>query len=171
MSQPWIRPTAKQIWCSFALLSCLGSVSFRTDAIASTAIALDSDTCGLEGSVYRDANQQGFELKVAGPDADLSLIAPLTVTIQHQGETLYYYAITISSGYSSYYLMTQHDTLRLDFFQADLTNVELDSETAPAVAFISGLGSHDYYNRRGAIDANSPPLIGDTLWLFERCES
>ncbi|MEM0980028.1 MAG: hypothetical protein AAGH78_07120 [Cyanobacteria bacterium P01_H01_bin.58] len=171
MSQWWMRTIAKQVWCGCALLSGIVGVGFSTDAIAATDIALDSNTCGLEGSVYRDANQQGFELKVAGPDANLSLIAPLTVTIQHQEAQLYYYAITISSGYASYYLMTEHNSLRLDFFQADLTNVELDIETAPAIAFISGLGSHDYYNRRGMLDADSPPLIGDTLWLFERCES
>ncbi len=151
------------------LIGVLGT-SLLVSFTSAPAIAATPATCPLEDSVYQDANGRGFVLSFDGPNADLSLIAPLTAAIHYQATPLYHFPITLSNGYVSYYWLVENDALRMDFFNADLTAFDaLTTTTAPAIAFISGLGSYDYYTRRGDQTETSPPLILDTLWIFDHC--
>lgn len=128
--------------------------------------------CPLSDRRYRDANGQGFELVFSKPDPVEHPVSPVAAAIRWRDEELYSTGITVSNGYGSYYWLTEHDALRMDFFNADLTAAGLDTEEpAQAIVFISGLGSYDYYTRRDQITETGAPLILDTLWVFDRCQA
>jgi hypothetical protein len=144
-------------------------------------------TCGDRGNlhsiIYRDINNRGFELVYGPPIETLSPISRASVIIRYNHDTtLYTLPVTTSSGYGSNYVLTENNALPLNFFAADLTLPESDTLVAeltlpttktiepPGFLFISGLGSYDYYTRRGELTEASPPLILDTLWVLQRCQ-
>ncbi len=130
--------------------------------------------CSIQKSVYRDANNRGFELvfKEAIPAVG-SLRA--TATINHsQQNNLYRFDVVQGSGYGSFFVMAQSKEFVMNFFNANLGTADISSVgsdvEAPKAAFISGLGSHDYYNRKNEVSENTAPLLGDTMWIYERCQ-
>ena len=128
--------------------------------------------CPLSDRSYRDANGQGFGLVFSEPDPVEHPISPVAAAIRWGNEELYSAGITVSNGYGSYYWLTEHDALRIDFFNADLTAAGWGAEEpAQDIVFISGLGSYDYYTRRDQITETGAPLILDTLWVFDRCRT
>jgi len=128
-------------------------------------------SCPFLSSVYRDVNGGQFELTLAPPDAALSPVSSAAVTIATaDGVALYRFAAVQSSGYVSYYMLTEGEALRMDFFNADLTyGGPGRAGLAPALLFVSGLGSYDYYSRRSSAGPSTAPLILDTLWQLDRC--
>lgn len=141
--------------------------------LVSTAPALAS--CPLHASIYRDVGNQGFELMwQEGIPQQASSKA--TLHIRLNDESLYHLDLTQASGYGTLFLTVldrdrapvQVPNLTLNFFDDTLLNANpyfFDLEQpAPTYAFITGLGSHDYYQRRG-----EDMLVGETLWVFDRC--
>ena len=70
--------------------------------------------------------------------------------------------------------LADNSPLNLFFFdQASQSATPLfleETTEAPEYAFVSGLGSYDYYARRGTITEETPPLLGDMMWVYDRCQ-
>lgn len=148
----------------------LGMAGLCGSAIA-PASASETPICPLQHRIYKDANGQGFELVFRDPDPVEHPVSPVAAVIRWGNEELYSSGLTVSNGYASYYWLTEHDALRMDFFNADLTSTGFSSnEPAQDLVFISGLGSYDYYTRREQITETEAPLMLDTLWVFDRCQ-
>ena len=145
--------------------------------IYSSAAATPSQDCPLIQSIYRDVSGKGFEL-VFGPPLTKK-IYPASAVIQHvQAGKLYEFDVSQSSGYGSVWLGTlkQLSSGRLKsfwitFFDQDLQEATplwfREAKKAPQYAVIAELGSYDYYQRHGT---KNPPLIGDVMWKFDRCQ-
>lgn len=139
-----------------------------------------ASTCPLAKSIYRDADHKGFELAFgpAVPDG----VHDATATINHpQQQELYRFTVSQSSGYGSVFLLEpdkEPDDRKgwwMTFFNQDLqfaTPLFLtDNSAAPKYVVIAQLGAHDYYQRRGNITPNTPPLLKDPMWVFDRCQT
>lgn len=137
--------------------------------------------CKISQSIYRDANSQGFELVFGPPVAGTPFLA--TATINHpQHSQLHRFHLTQANGYGSISLLIRtagqqpkqnHQGFRLNFFNQDSKSATpgvfgRESE-APQYAFITDLGSFDYYQRRGQITGSTPPAMRDNLWIHDRC--
>lgn len=136
------------------------------------------DSCPIGQSVYRDVSGQGIELIFS---ESTNLVSKATAAINHPDNAhLYRFDVTQASGYGSVFLtsidaegepMGNSESLGLFFFDVTLGPATPtfwgDEPTAPEYAFIAGLGSHDYYHRRGAI---APPLLTDMMWIHDRCQ-
>ena len=143
--------------------------------------AATSETCPISNSIYRDANGQGFELVFGLPPIDSAVQG--TAVINHpQQAQLYQFRVLQSSGYGTVSLWDQDleqpendHGFWMAFFDHDLasaTPLYLGEETAaPQYAVVAGLGSHDYYRRWGTITEDTPPLLGDVMWIRDRCQS
>ncbi len=150
----------------------LSAVAFATPAVA--------QSCKISQSVYRDANGQGFELIFGKPVSGVAS-SRATAVIKHtkQGE-LYKFRVGQANGYGSIFLSDLEQTgvaegksFVINFFDNNLKSASgvLGRETkVPKYAFINGLGSYDYYSRRASI-SNDNPVMGDTMWIFNRCQS
>lgn len=134
--------------------------------------------CKISQSVYRDADGKGFELVFGAPKTGSPFLA--SATIQHsQQDPLYRFNLTQANGYGSISLLWQPKTkqqiqsFRLNFFCQDFksaTPVIFGREPqAPKYAFITDLGSFDYYQRRSRISDQTPPQIVDMMWVHDRC--
>ena len=142
--------------------------------------ATTSEICPISDSIYRDANGQGFEL-VFGPPPVGSAVHGTAVIDHPQQAQLYQFRMFQSSGYGTVWLWDkdpdQPDNdwrFWIAFFDQDLasaTPLYLGAETeAPQYAVVAGLGSHDHYQRRGSVTEETPPLLGDTMWIRDRCQ-
>ncbi|NER79388.1 MAG: hypothetical protein F6K42_07355 [Leptolyngbya sp. SIO1D8] len=139
--------------------------------------------CQITGSVYRDADHQGFELTFSDPIPDTAS-SKSVATIHHSQQNLIYrFNVTQASGYGSIFLSAIDNTdevvasevsFPLYFFDEDLisaTPAWFGEETsAPQYAFIADLGSYDDYNRRGTVSDGSRSLLGDVMWVHDRCQ-
>ncbi|MDA0269118.1 MAG: hypothetical protein O3A14_19720 [Cyanobacteria bacterium] len=132
--------------------------------------------CPLSHSLYRDSSGQDFELTWQAPIRDRAS-SQATLQIRHGDDLLYHLDLTQASGYGTIFLRLldpsrelQGDPLTLNFFDETLADAnplffEL-AQPAPTYVFIPGLGSYDYYQRRG-----EGPLLGEVMWIFERCQT
>lgn len=153
--------------------------------LCSIGVLLLSDSalaapCKISQSVYRDADGKGFELMFGAPPKGSPFLA--SATLRHpQQDPLYRFSLTQASGYGAISLMfrQQHSqqvqSFRLNFFSQDLQaatpGVFGQEPQAPKYAFITDLGSFDYYQRRGKISDQTPPQIADMMWVHDRCSS
>jgi hypothetical protein len=143
-------------------------------ALAAVLLTAAPSTCPLSQSVYRDVNGQGFALVWGEAIADLAS-SKATLQISYDGERLYHWSLTQASGYGTISLGSLDSdplttALTLTFFDSELADATprfFEAELpAPTYAFIAGLGRDDYYERRG-----EDPLVGETLWRFDHCQS
>jgi hypothetical protein len=142
------------------------------------AEAVPSKGCPIAKSIYRDGDGKGFELVFGAPPAKTPYYA--TAVIYHsQRRPIYRFTVSQSSGYGSVWLnelsgdnSKQNNSFWITFFDQDMKSATPlwlgEEKAAPEYAVIAQLGSHDYYRRRGA---ETPPLIGDVMWMFDRCQS
>lgn len=139
------------------------------------------EACPIVQSIYRDGNDQGFELVFGPPPIDS--IVDATAVIHHtQQANLYQFTVDQMSGYGSIWLSEleppQADSREdqgfwLAFFDPDLrsaTPLFFGDAVAPEYAVIAELGSHDYYARRGTVEASQVPLLDDVMWIYDRCQ-
>lgn len=150
--------------------------------IALLAAPASAATCPIDRSIYRDGDEKGFELVFSLPVPETPTYA--TVTIRHpQQEQLYYFSVTQSNGYGTIALLRLDETgerlentktFGLNFFNADYRSATprpLERETpAPELASIWGLGSYDFYQRKGRVSSETPPFLGDVMWIYDRCQ-
>jgi hypothetical protein len=130
--------------------------------------------CSIQKSVYRDANNRGFELVFSEAKPAVGSLRA-TATINHSRQNnLYRFDVTQANGYGSFFVMNQSDEFVMNFFNANLGTADISyigpDVKAPKAVFITGLGSHDYYNRKSEVSGNTAPLLGDTMWIYERCQ-
>jgi hypothetical protein len=147
-------------------------------SMPSLAEAAPAKGCPIASSVYRDGDDKGFELVFDAPPPNTPYYA--TAVIHHsQHRSLYRFTVNQSSGYGSVWLneisksnSNQNKSFWITFFNQDLKSATPlwlgEEKEAPEYAVIAQLGSHDYYRRRGTAN---PPLIGDVLWIFDRCQA
>jgi hypothetical protein len=148
--------------------------------LVTLGLSVSAAPCKIAQSVYRDADGKGFELVFSAGNRTSQATA--TITYPPQGQ-LYQFNVVQSSGYGSIFLVNINDTrnrletnsrLGINFFDQNLraaTPIFSGEETiAPEYAFISELGGYDYYQRRGSIQENTPPLLADLMWVHDRCQ-
>lgn len=150
------------------------TLSFITAATPALA-----KTCTLSQSVYRDANGKGFELVFGKPVSGSSFFHASAVIKRAQQSELYRFGVGQSNGYGSIFLSDlkqkqggQDKSFIINFFNSDFTSASRSigrEAPAPKYAFINELGSYDYYSRRASLSERNPPL-GDTMWVFNRCQ-
>lgn len=164
-----LRGRRTPIWMVNCINGWLSSllIGFAALDMSGRSTRAESESCNRYQAVYTDANQRGFELTFHRPNSNLSPNTIASASIRYLGQPLYADNITVSNGYASHYFMG----LRLDFFNADLSSPRPNSKEPPPIAFISGLGSYDYYSRKNSMTENSPPLIYETLWILDRCQN
>ncbi|MEO0986543.1 MAG: hypothetical protein AAFY20_13450 [Cyanobacteria bacterium J06639_14] len=147
------------------------------------AAKVAATSCQISQSIYRDADGKGFEL-IFGRAIPGTASSDATATISHSQQTqVYYFDVGQSSGYGTISLadlspqngtLADNSPLNLFFFDQasqSVTPLFLEETTeAPEYAFVSGLGSYDYYARRGMITEDTPPLLGDMMWVYDRCQ-
>jgi hypothetical protein len=130
--------------------------------------------CNLYQSVYSDVDNKGFELVFSkGRTNSASIYA--TAIIEHPTlGTIWSFDVTQSQGYGTTFLLNNKINPRKDSYAINFFNQRLESDrtfswrrrnTAPVYAFISGLGSDDYYRRR-----SSNLFLLDTMWVHKRCQ-
>jgi hypothetical protein len=139
-------------------------------------------SCKISQSIYRDSAGKGFELMfgTAIPGKGGSYA---TATINHPKQNqIYNFSVTQSNGYGSISFVSiiptskgieDGDGFRINFFDQNLGSANpgvIGREVeAPKYVFISDLGGHDYYKRRSAVSEDTPPFLGDVMWIYERC--
>jgi hypothetical protein len=148
-------------------------------AAAQTSVA----SCKISQSVYRDLDGKGFEL-VFGPRLPgLPGVSQATAIIQHTRQTeVHAFSLTQANGYGSISLSALKSTTNgleygqrftINFFDQNLRSASpgvFGREIhAPKYAFISDLGSYDYYTRREMVAKGAPPFLKDTAWVYARC--
>ena len=137
--------------------------------------------CPIAESVYHDIDGLGFELVFSEGVPDLAS-SRATAMINHPNQAgLYNFSMTQANGYGSITIgrfsedgSTIQASYPINFFDDQMRSAnplflgeELD---APAYAFITGLGSDDFYRRRSTADDTNVPLLGDLIWVFDRCQ-
>lgn len=149
-------------------------------AIAVSSVLLNplsAEPCPQFTSIYRDGDGQGFEL-VWEPDESRTVTPQTALKILHEDAVLYEFSITQASGYGSVFVVptvaeveagaARQNLLTLHFFNDTLSSAQPMSLTRDVNAvqylFIAGLGSYDYYERRAS------PFLGETMWVFDRCQ-
>jgi hypothetical protein len=158
------------VHCSFGLTIAICIVD--TPAIAD---------CPIAEGVYRDAEGLGFEL-VFSEGLPERASSRAIATVNHPNQAgLYDFSVTQSNGYGSIFierLNAENSEIQgsypINFFDDQMRSAnplflgeEMD---APTYAFITGLGSDDFYRRRGTVDDTNVPLLGDMIWVFDRCQ-
>ncbi|BAY56999.1 hypothetical protein NIES2135_38620 [Leptolyngbya boryana NIES-2135] len=140
-----------------------------------------AQNCKLTQAVYRDGNGKGFELVFRPPTSRSVTVYATAVLRSKSQDELYRFNLSQSQGYGSTSLADtratsenwQDNSFIINFFDSNLKSASMllgRESIVPKYAFINGLGSRDYYNRRQSI-SESNPLIGDTMWVFNRCQS
>lgn len=134
--------------------------------------------CRISQSVYRDVDGKGFELVFGAPPKGSPFLASATLHHSLQ-DPLYRFNLTQANGYGSISLLwrqrpnSKPQSFPLNFFSQDFTSATPiifgREPQAPKYAFITDLGSFDYYQRRGKISDQTPPQIVDTMWVHDRC--
>jgi hypothetical protein len=133
--------------------------------------------CSITKSIYRDRNGNGFELVFGQPPPNTPYAATATINHSQSGQ-IYRFTVSQSSGYGSVWLSDRSspnsartNQFWIAFFDRNLISATPlwlgDEKEAPKYAVIAEIGSYDYYRRRGT---ENPPLIGDVIWLFDRCQ-
>jgi hypothetical protein len=157
----------------------LKTVAIVLSTVTSTTPALAG--CKISQSIYRDVDGKGFEL-VFKPATGSGFGGAYGTAIIQQAKLgrLYNFSFTQANGYGSMSLISlkpdgsgfADGDFGINFFDASLKspNTSFNTEAnAPKYAFISGLGSHDYYRRRSSSGNNL--LLKDTMWVYSRCQS
>lgn len=133
--------------------------------LASTILSLAHAACDLDHSVFRDAATRGFTLEFSPSRGDgATVVARAQVRHKTRG-VIFKFEVGHSNGYGTFFL-TRADTDKApahDVYFFDANMVETPVNTA-AWAFVSGLGSADWY------DTRKDPQLGDTMWKFDRCK-
>jgi len=147
-------------------------------SIPSLTEAKPTTVCPIAKSIYRDGDGKGFELVFGAPLPNTTYHA--TAVIHHpQQRSLYQFTVNQSSGYGSVWLnelskknSRQSQRFWITFFDQNLKSATPlwlgEEKEAPKYAVVAELGSHDYYQRRGT---EKPSLIGDVIWVFDRCQA
>ncbi|MGQ4647291.1 hypothetical protein [Lyngbya aestuarii] len=130
--------------------------------------------CSIQKSIYRDADNRGFELVLSEAIPAVGSLRA-TAKINHsQQDNLYQFDVVQANGYGSFFAMNHADEFVINFFDANLGAANISyigsDVEAPNAVFISGLGSHDYYNRKDQVSEKTAPLLGDTMWIYDRCQ-
>jgi hypothetical protein len=120
-------------------------------------------TCSIQKSIYRDADNRGFELVFSEAIPAVGSLRA-NATINHsQKDSLYRFDVTQANGYGSFFVMTHADEFVINFFNANLGAADVShigpDVQAPKAVFISGLGSYDYYNRKDEVSENTAPCL------------
>lgn len=128
--------------------------------------------CGIQDSIYRDVDGKGFELIFEAIEPPMGSLAS-SISIEYSGEAIYQFDMSQGTGYGSFFASQGESSLLVNFFDSHLTSNN-PSFIGPEIKaskfmFISGLGSFDYYQRTDFSPNFYPPLIGDTVWIFDRC--
>jgi hypothetical protein len=167
------------IFPSALVLGAIAALPQATITLAADLKSADPITplaCPLSQSIYRDGNGQGFELVWSAETTNFSS-SKATLQISQGDTSLHHLDLTQSSVYGTIFLspLDQGSTplaapLTLVFFDqalADATPLFFEADLpAPTYAFIAGFGQYDFYQRRG-----EGPLVGETLWILERCQA
>jgi hypothetical protein len=157
-------------------LLIFATITFTTPAFA--------NQCKIAQSVYRDTESKGFEL-VFGKSIQNGGTFRATAVIKHPlQQQVYSFNVTQANGYGSTYFQLikpisnklEDESFVINFFNQNFKSAALilgREEQAPKYIFITGLGSHDYYRRRGRSlkdSQNNPPFLLDLMWVYERCQ-
>ena len=171
-----LRRKLKGIFMIHSLIALLLGPLILTRTVLATP-------CPISQSIYRDANGEDFEL-IFGP-AIPGGTADATAMVSHlKQEELYRFEVSQSSGYGRISLIdvapklpTSEDFVWPTLFFFDET---LGSDTplffeeaseASEYAFIANLGIYDHYSRRDTLTEDTPPLLGDVMWVYDRCQT
>ncbi|MGB3405593.1 MAG: hypothetical protein WBA77_23120 [Microcoleaceae cyanobacterium] len=158
-------------------------VAVFTVLIVMQAKLVSAAPCKINQSVYRDAGGKGFELVFGESIPGTVSQATATIRLPEQGRR-YAFNVVQSQGYGSTSLVMINpssnglefgNSFMINFFDQNLRAANpgvWGRETqSPRYAFITGLGSHDYYtNSRNINVENAPSLIGDVMWIHDRCQ-
>ena len=142
--------------------------AFQIPACAQS-IALTERKCSIENSVYQAIGNPDFELIFSPRLPNKGMDAVVTLKHTKRGRIQTFHMVT-SNGYGSSSLIDpQREGTRLNIVVFD-RNLKRDSifrnKVAPEYAFVSGLGSHDYYlNNARSLEL----LLGEQMWKFDRC--
>lgn len=157
-------------------------IAVLTSVILTLATQTLAAPCKIAQSIYHDSDGKGFEL-VFGTSIPGTGISYATATINHPKQNqIYSFSVTQSNGYGSISFLSINPTSNgleygnsfgINFFDQNLRSATLGvlgrEVQAPKYAFISGLGSYDYYKKRSTVSKDTPPLLGELMWIYERC--
>jgi hypothetical protein len=157
-------------------------IAILTSVVLMLATKALAAPCKIAQSVYHDSDGKGFEL-IFGTSIPGIGISYATATISHpKQKQIYNFSVTQANGYGSISFLSINptsngfeygDSFGINFFDQNLRSATpgiLGREIqAPKYAFISGLGSYDYYKKRSTVSSNTPPLLGELMWIYERC--
>lgn len=144
---------------------CPKATRITLTLLASTILSLAHAACDLDHSVFRDAATRGFTLEFSPSRGDgATVVARAQVRHKTRG-VIFKFEVGQSNGYGTFFLArTDADKAPAhDVYFFDANMVETPVNTA-AWAFVSGLGSADWY------DTRKDPQLGDTMWKFDRCK-
>jgi hypothetical protein len=158
-------------------------IAVLTSVILTLATQTLAAPCKIAQSIYHDSDGKGFEL-VFGTSIPGVGISNATATINHpKQKQIYSFSVTQANGYGSISFLSINptrnglkygDSFGINFFDQNLRSATpgiLGREVqAPKYAFISGLGSYDYYRKRSTVSKDTPPILGELLWIYERCQ-
>jgi hypothetical protein len=155
-------------FCHFSIISSI--LILLASSVAQAEFLAE---CEIRKSIYRDVDDQGFELVFDAVEPPVGSLAS-TISINYFGSRIYQFDIVQGSGYGSFFADYRDSSLLVNFFAGDLASnnpsfIGQDVQ-ASEFMFISGLGSFDYYQRNNLSPNSYPPLIGDTVWVFDRCQ-
>jgi hypothetical protein len=166
----------------FSILDLSMKVAILTLAIVETATPVFAVPCKVAHSVYRNVDGKGFEL-FFGSSIPGTGISYATATINHPNQKqIYSFSVTQSNGYGSIFFLIINPTNNgleygenfvINFFDQNLrsdTPGVLGREVQAPKYFITGLGSYDYYKRRSKRSTDTPPFLGDSMWVYDRCQ-
>ena len=124
-----------------------------------------ASACPLEQSVYRDVAKRGFTLEFFPRTRDDPGLEARGELRHPRRGRIFRFEVWQPNGYTTYKmaLMGTDDPphIIIYFFDNDL---KVANPFDPTWAFVSGLGSADYYGTR------NQPSVGDAMWKLERCK-
>ena len=142
--------------------------AFQIPACAKS-IALIERKCSIENSIYQAIGNTDFKLIFSPSLPNKNINAVVTLKHTKRGNIQIFHMVT-SNGYGSSFLTDpkhEETTLNIVVFDRNLKRDRIfRNEVAPEYAFISGLGSNDYYSNN---TRNREFLLGDVMWKFDRC--
>jgi len=139
--------------------------------MSASAQSIDSTgrKCSIQNSVYQAIGNPDFKLIFSPRLPNKNMDAVVTLKHTKRGRIQTFHMVT-SNGYGSSFLTDpkrEETTLNIVVFDRNLKRDSIfRNEVAPEYAFISDLGSNDYYSNNAR---NREFLLGDVMWKFDRC--
>ena len=125
--------------------------------------------CSIQNSVYQAIGNPDFKLIFSPRLPNKNMDAVVTLEHTKRGKIQIFHMVT-SNGYGSSFLTDpnrEETSLNIVVFDRNLKRDSIfRNEVAPEYAFISGLGSNDYYSNNAR---NREFLLADVMWKFDRC--